>query len=126
MRAAQAAGAVGVQVGTLFALCEESGIAPALKRSLVAHAGRGEVAIRTDPRVSPTGYPFKIVTWPEDPSRGGARERICDLGYLRTAYARADGSVGYRCPGGRSTSRSRGWRRTRWVPGGWVRSRSPW
>jgi len=99
LRAAQAAGAVGVQVGTLFALCEESGIAPALKRSLVAHAGRGEVAIRTDPRVSPTGYPFKIVTWPEDPSRGGARERICDLGYLRTAYARADGSVGYRCPG---------------------------
>ncbi|MBK9036460.1 MAG: nitronate monooxygenase [Myxococcales bacterium] len=99
LRAAQAAGAAGVQVGTLFALCDESGIAPALKRSLLAHAGRGEVAIRTDPRVSPTGYPFKIVTWPEDPSHGVVRERICDLGYLRTAYARADGSVGYRCPG---------------------------
>ena len=27
-----------------------------------------------------------------------ARQRICDLGYLRTAYRRDDGRVGYRCP----------------------------
>jgi hypothetical protein len=26
------------------------------------------------------------------------RARRCDLGYLRTAYARDDGRVGYRCP----------------------------
>ena len=28
-----------------------------------------------------------------------ARRRICDLGYLRQLYRKADGSVGYRCPG---------------------------
>jgi hypothetical protein len=27
-----------------------------------------------------------------------ARHRICDLGYLRHLYRKADGSVGYRCP----------------------------
>ena len=27
------------------------------------------------------------------------RERVCDLGYLRQVYRRADGSLGYRCPG---------------------------
>jgi len=26
------------------------------------------------------------------------RQRICDLGYLREVYCRADGSFGYRCP----------------------------
>jgi len=28
-----------------------------------------------------------------------ARERICDLGYLRQPYRKCDGSLGYRCPG---------------------------
>jgi hypothetical protein len=28
-----------------------------------------------------------------------ARERICDLGYLRQLYRKPDGSVGYRCAG---------------------------
>jgi nitronate monooxygenase len=27
------------------------------------------------------------------------RERVCDLGYLRQVYRRADGGLGYRCPG---------------------------
>jgi nitronate monooxygenase len=27
----------------------------------------------------------------------GSRERICDLGYLRQAYRKSDGSLGYRC-----------------------------
>jgi nitronate monooxygenase len=27
-----------------------------------------------------------------------ARTRICDLGYLREAYMKDDGTVGYRCP----------------------------
>ena len=27
-----------------------------------------------------------------------ARPRLCDLGYLRRAYLRADGTLGYRCP----------------------------
>lgn len=99
LAAARAAGAVGIQVGTLFAYCDESGLAEPLKRSILAHAARGEVTIRTDPLASPTGYPFKLVQWAEDPAVGVTRERVCDLGYLRVAYRSADGRVGFRCSG---------------------------
>ena len=99
LRAARAAGAAGIQVGTLFAFCDESGVDGELKRSIVAHARRGEIEIRTDAQASPTGYPFKVVTWPEDPAVGAPRERVCDVGYLRVAYATAEGGIGYRCAG---------------------------
>lgn len=59
----------------------------------------GRVRVMTDPRASPTGYPFKVVTWPEDPGASVTRDRVCDLGYLRVAYAKPDGTIGYRCPG---------------------------
>lgn len=94
---AQAAGAVGIQVGTLFAYCDESGLAEPLRRSVIESAARGEVRVRTDARASPTGFPFKVVSWPGDPATGAKRERICDLGYLRNAYQKPDGGIGYRC-----------------------------
>jgi NAD(P)H-dependent flavin oxidoreductase YrpB (nitropropane dioxygenase family) len=90
-------GAAGIQVGTLFAYCDESGIAEPLRRSVVESAGRGAVKVRTDARASPTGFPFKVVAWDRDPAAGVVRKRICDLGYLRNAYRREDGSLGYRC-----------------------------
>ncbi len=99
LQAARDAGAAGIQVGTLFAFCDESGLDGELKRAIVARAGRGEIEVRTDAHASPTGYPFKVVTWPENPAAGVVRERICDLGYLRVAYAEPDGKVGYRCSG---------------------------
>lgn len=99
LAAARAAGAAGIQVGTLFAFCEESGFADVVKRSVLLAAAQGNVEVFTDPRASPTGYPFKIVRWPDDPAAASElRERICDLGYLRTAYHREDGRIGYRCP----------------------------
>ena len=100
LRAARAAGAAGIQVGTLFAYCEESGLAEEFKRSVLSAAGRQDIEVFTDPRASPTGYPFKVVRWKGDPTEGepDPRERICDLGYLRTAYRREDGRIGYRCP----------------------------
>jgi hypothetical protein len=33
-----------------------------------------------------------------DPGVYRRRERVCDLGYLRQAYEREDGSIGWRCP----------------------------
>ena len=57
--------------------------------------------MRTDPLASPTGFPFKVLPLPgtvAHPSLRGERERHCDLGYLRAAFRRDDGSVGYRCP----------------------------
>ena len=98
LRDALEAGATGVQVGTLFAYCEESGFAPELKRDVIEHAARDEVVIMTDPRASPTGYPFKVVEWSTEEESRPARQRKCDLGYLRAAYKRPDGRIDYRCP----------------------------
>ena len=100
---ARALGAAGIQVGTAFAFCEESGILPELKRR-VCELSRsfGALRVRTDPLASPTGFPFKVVQLLgtlSDETRAFARQRICDLGYLRQAYQRSDGSVGYRCAG---------------------------
>jgi len=100
LRDALRAGAAGHQVGTLFAFCEESGLAPDLKRRVLARVREGRADVRTDGRASPTGFPFKAValegTLSEDEVYA-ARDRICDLGYLRTAYRDADGTLGYRC-----------------------------
>jgi nitronate monooxygenase len=93
---ALAAGANGIQVGTLFAFCEESGFADVIKRDVVDHVSQGDIDVRTDPLASPTGYPFKVVSWAGDSSEY-VRERKCDLGYLRIAYRRDNSRVDYRC-----------------------------
>jgi NAD(P)H-dependent flavin oxidoreductase YrpB (nitropropane dioxygenase family) len=98
LREALAAGAAGIQVGTLFAFCDESGFAPDLKASILSHTARGAVEVFTDPLASPTGFPFKTVRWAGDPATGTRRSRICDLGYLRSAYRTPTGDLGYRCP----------------------------
>jgi nitronate monooxygenase len=93
-------GAAGVQVGTAFALSEESGLREDLKRMLVDQAAAGEGAVFTDPLASPTGFPFKIAQMEGTSSDGavyGARNRLCDLGYLREMYATPEGTIGYRC-----------------------------
>ena len=94
---ALAEGAAGIQVGTLFAYSEESGLDHTIKHSVLSAALRGEARVRTDPRASPTGYPFKVVEWPSAPKLVKPRERICDLGYLRIAYQKPDGGIGFRC-----------------------------
>ncbi len=101
LRDALADGAAGIQVGTVFAFCEESGIDPTLKARVIEMARGGDIAVTTDPLASPTGFPFKVVqvdgTLSEAEVYEG-RERKCDLGYLREAVVRPDGRVEYRCP----------------------------
>lgn len=91
------AGAAGVQVGTLFAFCEESGLTPTIKAAVLTGARRGTAQVRTDPRASPTGYPFKLVQLSDDDALTTPRERTCDLGYLRDVVKREDGRLVYRC-----------------------------
>jgi NAD(P)H-dependent flavin oxidoreductase YrpB (nitropropane dioxygenase family) len=94
-------GAHGVQVGTAFALCRESGMRDDLKASLLRRSAEGDLAVRTDPRASPTGMPFKVVGLPgtlADPAVYAERRRRCDVGYLRRPFRAADGRVRYRCP----------------------------
>lgn len=97
LAAALASGAAGIQVGTLFAYCEESGLAPDLKTRVLAAVAAGTVSLRTDPRASPTGYPFKVVELPGDADAVAARRRVCDLGYLRVPVRMTDGRTVYRC-----------------------------
>ena len=102
LRAALDEGAQGIQVGTAFAFCEESGIAPEIRARVIQDSLDGTISIFTDPLASPTGFPFKVVQMEgtySDPAVCERRERICDLGYLRTLYRKDSGKVGYRCPG---------------------------
>lgn len=95
------AGAAGIQVGTLFAFANESGIRGDLKEKVLRDAANGPIDVLTDARASPTGFPFKVVQIDGSVSSRSvyqARERVCDLGYLRTAYRTETGKLGYRCP----------------------------
>lgn len=97
---AQSYGAVGIQVGTAFAYCEESGFAGDIKARILKMSAAGTAKIKTDARVSPTGFPFKLVQLDDtlsNPKLYLARERVCDLGYLRSAYKRDNGRIGWRC-----------------------------
>ncbi len=99
-REALAAGATGVQVGTPFALCRESGLAPHLRQALIAKALAGRAKVYTDSRASPTGFPFKVAELEgtlSDPALYAQRKRRCDLGFLREIYTTPAGTLGYRC-----------------------------
>src|SRR5579859_769124 len=102
LAAALAAGATGVQVGTLFALSAESGLPRILRHKQLTQLNDGTLEVRTDALASPTSFPFKVASIPgtlSDASVYAERPRLCDLGYLRVPYEGNDGRVGYRCPG---------------------------
>jgi nitronate monooxygenase len=93
-------GAAGVQVGTAFALCSDSGMEESARKELVREAVDGKARVFTDPLASPTGFPFKVADLAgslSDSALYEARRRICDLGTLRLPYRKADGSIGFRC-----------------------------
>lgn len=96
---ALAEGAAGVQIGSAFALCEESGMARHLREELLERAHGGTLSVRNDPEASPTAFPFKVADLPgtvADPEVAGARRRVCDLGFLRTPV-RGPRGLAYRC-----------------------------
>lgn len=92
-------GAHGIQVGSAFALCEESGLEDGLKRRAREQILAGSLRVRTDPLASPTGFPFKLAPMSGTAADPGtaSRRRRCDLGYLSTPYRRENGGLGYRC-----------------------------
>ena len=94
-------GASGVQVGTAFGLCAESGLLPEVRQELVRAARSGQARVFTDPLASPTGFPFKVADVAGSLSESAVyedRKRICDVGFLRQPYRKEDGGIGYRCP----------------------------
>lgn len=93
-------GAAGIQVGTLFAYSQESGFEAGLKERVLEQVARGEVRVFTDPKASPTGFPFKVAEVEgtlSQPEVYQGRTRVCDLGYLREAYQTSEGKIGFRC-----------------------------
>jgi nitronate monooxygenase len=102
MQQALSSGATGVQIGTPFAFCEESGLEETLKQRALRSIAKGIAHVFTDPAASPTGFPFKILQLDEtlsDDKLSHERPRLCQLGFLRANYKRTDGTIGYRCPG---------------------------
>ena len=98
---AVAEGAAGCQLGSIFALCEESGLRDDIKREVRRLAFRRQLDVVADPKSSPSGFPFNVVQLPgamSDSTIYEERTRVCDLGYLRHAYKTERGTVAFRCP----------------------------
>ena len=101
VREALQLGATGVQVGTAFAYCDESGLSADIKHRVLQMARADQLDVFTDPVASPAGFPFKVLRLDgslSDSAICDTRQRRCDLGYLRQAYRKQDGSIGWRCP----------------------------
>ena len=94
LQQARELGAQGIQVGTIFAYCDESGVDSDIKKRVIELYQNDELEVETDFQASPTGYPFKLI----DNGLPQRESRPCDLGYLRETYIKKDCSVGYRCP----------------------------
>lgn len=97
----RAAGAVGTQVGTLFAFCRESGFLSDLKRRFLELVEAGKVRVFTHPEASPTGYPLKMALVEgtmSDETEFSSRKRVCNIGLLRRIYRDENGKLAYRCP----------------------------
>jgi len=100
LKGSLALGAAGIQVGTALAFCRESSLTEEIKAQVIRQVKDGEARVFTDPVASPTGFPFKVARVPGSLSEAEVyenRPRLCDMGYLRQPYKKADGSLGYRC-----------------------------
>jgi NAD(P)H-dependent flavin oxidoreductase YrpB (nitropropane dioxygenase family) len=100
VKEAIAKGAVGVQVGTLFALSNDSGFSDETRGQLISSLRDGSFEIKTDIKASPTGFPIKIVKLEghtSTPEGFAARPKLCDLGYLRDPVLSETGRIIYRC-----------------------------
>ncbi len=93
-------GAAGIQVGTVFAFCDESGLEESLKRRIIEQVANENIVVHTDAFVSPTGFPFKVVQLEgtmSNPVVLQERPRLCDVGLLRTPFENKDGKIAFRC-----------------------------
>lgn len=71
-----------------------------IRQKVIQSVCDNDVDVVTSARVSPTGFPFKVVQVSgtlSDIEIYEARPRICDMGFLRELYKDEDGKIGYRC-----------------------------
>jgi nitronate monooxygenase len=108
LQQALSVGAKGVQVGTTFALAQDSGMKPAFRTAILnkLKSGMDDAAIVRTTLFSPTGYPFKVVQLADtlaDQNVYASRPRVCDIGLLQQrGLSQADESgnrrLFQRCP----------------------------
>ena len=102
LRFAISQGAVGIQVGSIFALSHESGITKELRQQVLTQLANKRLNVITDPLGSPTSFPFKYAELDATISESrefDSRVKLCDLGYLRTVVERPNNRIVYRCSG---------------------------
>lgn len=94
-------GARGIQVGSIFALCAESGLDQRHRREVIRRWHHGQLRIRKDLSASPTGFPFQVAQLPgtlSDDAVYRARRRLCNQHGLATPHQLPDGAIVYHCP----------------------------
>ena len=98
-------GAYGLQIGSRFALCRESGMREDLRHRVLEGNRDGAQKVQTSAHFSPTGYPIKYVPLSgtlSDDVVYQSRERVCNRLYLTQSHfeTQPDGSVreSYICP----------------------------
>ena len=104
------AGANGVQVGTAFALAEESGMKPEYRSAILAALKNGvdDADLVRTTIFSPTGFSFKVAQIQDTLSADdvyASRRRICDIGILQQRGFNKPDEYGrrtlfQRCPAG--------------------------
>ncbi len=99
--AAQAAGAIGVQTGSVFALAEESGMRPDYRSAILKELRNGtdDAALVRTTMFSPTGFSFKVVQLKHtlaDQEVYASRQRVCDIGLLQQVGLSKPGEDGVR------------------------------
>ena len=107
---ALAAGAAGVQIGTAFALAEESAMQSEYRLAILNEVKKGtdDASLVRTTLYSPTGFPFKVVQLGDTLASSQVfedRHRVCDLGLLQQlglSKPNADGlrTLFQRCPAG--------------------------
>jgi NAD(P)H-dependent flavin oxidoreductase YrpB (nitropropane dioxygenase family) len=99
--AAQAAGATGVQTGSVFALAEESGMGSDYRSAILKELRNGaddDALVRTT-MFSPTGFSFKVVQLKNTLANQEvyeSRRRVCDIGLLQQVGVSKPGEDGVR------------------------------
>jgi NAD(P)H-dependent flavin oxidoreductase YrpB (nitropropane dioxygenase family) len=101
LREAKENGANGIQVGSAFALCEESGLNNDLKRELRQKSFDGSLVVVASADASPSGFPFQVVQMDgtvSDSNVYDAKKRVCTYGYLVRPFMNGGGKIDFRCP----------------------------
>lgn len=98
---AKQSGAAGIQVGSIFALSNESGLTESAKHLLRSKIKDNTLDVVTSAVASPTGYPIQLAQVEgtlTDKEIYKKRDRVCSMGYLVEPRFDENGRPVFLCP----------------------------